>query len=55
MTERESGYLKANNRLMVAGPTKAGKSTLLKALGYIYEVNKTQMVVHGDYFIDTPG
>lgn len=50
-----SGYLAANKRLMVAGPTRAGKSTLLKALGYIDDVTKTQMVVHGDYFIDTPG
>lgn len=50
-----SGYLKANKRLMVAGPTRAGKSTLLQALGYIDEVTKTQMVVHGDFFIDTPG
>ncbi|MDR1514291.1 MAG: EutP/PduV family microcompartment system protein [Synergistaceae bacterium] len=48
-------YLQGNKRLMVAGPTKAGKSTLLKALGYIDEVSKTQMVVHGDFFIDTPG
>lgn len=40
---------------MMAGPTRAGKSTLLKSLGYIDEVSKTQMVVHGDYFIDTPG
>lgn len=53
--ERPQGYLQANNRLMVAGPTRAGKSTLLQALGYIDTVNKTQMVVHGDYFIDTPG
>ncbi|MDR1651741.1 MAG: EutP/PduV family microcompartment system protein [Synergistaceae bacterium] len=49
------GYLSANRKLMVAGPTRAGKSTLLRALGYIDGVNKTQMVVHGDYFIDTPG
>jgi ethanolamine utilization protein EutP (predicted NTPase) len=50
-----TGYLQANRRLMVAGPTRAGKSTLLQALGYIDGVNKTQMVVHGDFFIDTPG
>jgi ethanolamine utilization protein EutP len=52
---KQGGYLSANRKLMVAGPTKAGKSTLLEALGYINRVNKTQMVVHGDYFIDTPG
>lgn len=52
---RATGYLKANKRLMVAGPTRAGKSTLLRALGLIDDVNKTQMVVHGDDFIDTPG
>jgi len=40
---------------MVAGPTRAGKSTLLKALGMIDEVVKTQMVVHGEDYIDTPG
>jgi ethanolamine utilization protein EutP len=50
-----SGYLAANRKLMVAGPTRAGKSTLLKALGYIDDVRKTQMVVHGSCFIDTPG
>ena len=50
-----SGFLSANHRLMVAGPTRAGKSTLLKALGLIDEVAKTQMVVHGNDFIDTPG
>lgn len=44
-----------SHRLMVAGPTRAGKSTLLKALGMIDEVSKTQMVVHGNDFIDTPG
>jgi len=44
-----------NRKVMMAGPTKAGKTTLLKALGYIKEVNKTQMVEHGEFFIDTPG
>jgi ethanolamine utilization protein EutP (predicted NTPase) len=53
--EEEGGYLSANRKLMVAGPTRAGKSTLLRALGYIGDVRKTQMVVHGSYFIDTPG
>ncbi len=53
--ERPSGYLKANRKLMVSGPTRAGKTSLLKALGYIDDVQKTQMVVHGDFFIDTPG
>jgi ethanolamine utilization protein EutP len=51
----QGGYLSANRKLMVAGPTRAGKSTLLEALGYINRVNKTQMVIHGDFFIDTPG
>ena len=46
---------RVNPKLMVAGQTRAGKSTLLKALGYIDEVSKTQMVVHGNCFIDTPG
>jgi len=50
-----SGFLLASKRLMVAGPTRAGKSTLLKALGMIDEVVKTQMVVHGEDYIDTPG
>lgn len=50
-----SGLLSGNRRLMVAGPTRAGKTTLLKALGMIDEVVKTQMVVHGNDFIDTPG
>jgi len=40
---------------MMAGPTRAGKTTLLKALGYVKDVNKTQMVEHGELFIDTPG
>jgi ethanolamine utilization protein EutP len=40
---------------MVAGQTKSGKTSLLKALGYIDDVRKTQMVVHGNCFIDTPG
>ena len=46
---------RGNSKLMVAGQTRAGKSTLLKALGYIDTVNKTSMVVHGNCYIDTPG
>ena len=42
-------------KVMMAGPTKGGKTTLLKALGYVTDVNKTQMVEHGNFFIDTPG
>ena len=44
-----------SRKLMMAGPTRAGKTTLLKALGYVKDVNKTQMVEHGELFIDTPG
>ena len=44
-----------NRKLMIAGPTRGGKTTLLKALGYLEDVNKTQMVEHGNFFIDTPG
>ena len=46
---------RVSRKLMVAGQTRAGKSSLLKALGYIDEVRKTQMVVHGNCYIDTPG
>ncbi|MDR1648725.1 MAG: EutP/PduV family microcompartment system protein [Synergistaceae bacterium] len=53
--ELSASYLSANRKLMVAGPTRAGKSTLLRALGYLDDVRKTQMVVHGSCFIDTPG
>ena len=45
----------SGRKLMMAGPPGVGKSTLLKALGYIDIVNKTQMAEHGEFFIDTPG
>ena len=44
-----------SGKVMAVGSTKAGKTTLFKALGYVDSVNKTQMVEHGEFFIDTPG
>lgn len=43
-------------RVMVIGRSRAGKSTLLKALGLLHgEVRKTQAASFGENCIDTPG
>jgi ethanolamine utilization protein EutP len=43
-------------RLMVVGRTKVGKTTLLKALGFLgSSVRKTEAVEYSPQFIDTPG